>query len=82
MELITAALLILPRTTWIGGILGLGLMTGAIGLHLTKLGIEVMNDGGYLFALAIIVFICSAFVIFANRQQIFKEVIPKLVGKK
>ncbi|MEQ9403991.1 MAG: DoxX family protein [Cyclobacteriaceae bacterium] len=81
-ELVASVLLIIPRTAWAGGLLGLGLMTGAIGLHLTVLGIEVMNDGGYLFILALVVFICSLFIIFVNKQRILKEVLPKLTGKK
>jgi len=81
-ELIAAILLIVPRTAWLGGILGLGLMSGAIALHLTELGVDVMDDGGYLFLLAIIVFVCSIFVIFVNRNKILKQIIPKIVGKK
>lgn len=81
-ELIAAVLLIVPKTAWLGGILGLGLMLGAIGLHLTVLGIEVMDDGGYLFLLATLVFICSIYVIFVNRIKVLKEIIPKIIGKK
>ncbi len=82
MELIAAVLLIVPKSAWAGGILGLGLMAGAIGMHLTLLGIEVMNDGGYLFYLALIVFLCSAYVVLTNKHKIFNEIIPKIVGKK
>ncbi len=81
-ELIASVLLIIPGTAWIGGLLGLGLMIGAIGLHLTELGIVVMDDGGYLFLLAVIVFVCSIYVIFVNRIKISKEIIPKILGKK
>ncbi|MEP1094858.1 MAG: DoxX family protein [Cyclobacteriaceae bacterium] len=81
-ELIAAVLLMVPRTAWLGGVMGLGLMSGAIVLHLTRLGIEVMDDGGYLFLLAMIVFVCSIYVIFANRNKIFKQIIPKILGKK
>ena len=45
-ELITSILILIPRTTLLGAILGLGIMIGAILSHLTKLGIEVNNDGG------------------------------------
>lgn len=82
MELIAAVLLIVPKSAWAGGILGLGLMAGAIGMHLTLLGIEVMNDGGYLFYLALIVFLCSAYVVLTNKHKIFNEIIPKIIGKK
>src|SRR6188472_1144817 len=46
VELIAAILICIPRTTWLGAILALGTVTGAIFFHLTKLGIVVMDDGG------------------------------------
>src|ERR1044072_2566250 len=54
-ELFAAALLLFPRTSWIGASIAAGVMIVAIGSHLTKLGIVVKNDGGLLFALALIV---------------------------
>lgn len=81
-ELIASVLLILPATAWLGGIMGVGLMVGALGIHFTVLGIEVMDDGGYLFLLALIVFVCSIYVIFVNRIKIFQEILPKILGKK
>ncbi len=57
VELITAVLLIVKRTSFVGALLGLGIITGAIFSHLFVLGIVVQNDGGLLFALAVIVFI-------------------------
>ena len=67
LELIAGVLLIVRRTAWIGAGLALGLMAGAIGMHLTLLGIVVQGDGGYLFALACTVAICSAYVLFHER---------------
>src|SRR5512139_3690051 len=55
MELITAGLLLTPGTAPIGGLLALGVMSGAILSHLTVLGIEIRGDGGLLFALAMLV---------------------------
>src|SRR5574339_68487 len=40
-ELFAAALLLFPRTTWLGALIAAGVMVGAIGSHLTKLGIVV-----------------------------------------
>ncbi|MEX0324387.1 MAG: DoxX family protein [Puniceicoccaceae bacterium] len=40
VELIASVLLLVPRTTIYGAILGIGLMVGAIGSHFTKLGWE------------------------------------------
>jgi hypothetical protein len=57
LELIAAGLLLFKRTSLFGSILGLGIISGAILSHLFVLGIEVQNDGGLLFGLAILVFI-------------------------
>ncbi len=70
VELVAVVLLLTPRTVTLGALLSLGLMTGAIGSHLTKLGIVVKNDGGLLFALAVTVFVCSAVVLILRRRQI------------
>lgn len=63
-ELVAAGLLLLKRWSWSGALLGIALMAGAVAMHLTILGIEVMGDGGYLFALAVVVLLCSALVLF------------------
>jgi uncharacterized membrane protein YphA (DoxX/SURF4 family) len=69
-ELVASILLLLNRTVWIGALLALGLMAGAIMMHLTLLGIEVQGDGGYLFSLALAVFICSSFILVLNKKRI------------
>src|SRR5467141_304818 len=58
VELIAAILILTPRFTWLGSLLAIGVMAGAILSHLTVLGIEVQGDKGLLFTLAVIVFIC------------------------
>ncbi|MCP4883887.1 MAG: hypothetical protein GY908_08850 [Flavobacteriales bacterium] len=45
------------RTSLIGAIIVLGVISGAILSHVFFLGIEVQNDGGLLFGMAILVFI-------------------------
>jgi hypothetical protein len=70
VELIASILILMPRTTLLGALLGLGTMFGAITSHLFILGIEVKNDGGTLFALAIITFLCCAFLVFQNKNKI------------
>ncbi len=70
IELIAAVLLLWPRTAVFGALLSCGVMLGAIGAHLTKLGIVVKDDGGLLFALAVIVLVCAAVVLAINRRQI------------
>ena len=69
-ELIAVVLLLTPRTITLGALLSVGVITGAIGAHLTKLGIVVQNDGGLLFALALIVFFGSLGILFIRRRQI------------
>jgi hypothetical protein len=68
-ELIAVVLLLIPKTSFIGAILALGVITGAIMSHLTKLGIVVQDDGGLLFALAIVVFVSSLAVAFMRRAD-------------
>ena len=70
VELIAAVLMLIPQTIWAGALLALGVMAGAIVSHLTVLGIEVMGDGGLLFALALIVFCTSAVALALHRTQI------------
>ena len=69
-ELIAAILILIPRTTLLGALMGMGVMLGAIFSHIFVLGIEVKNDGGTLFILAIIVFICCAVLVFMNKNKI------------
>jgi uncharacterized membrane protein YphA (DoxX/SURF4 family) len=69
-ELFAAILLLFPRTVWLGAVIAVGVMLGAIGSHLTKLGIVVKDDGGLLFALAIIVFAAALVTLFIHRRQL------------
>ena len=69
-ELIACILLLVPRTVPLGAILALGVISGAIVSHLTKLGIVVKGDGGLLFGLAVVVFVASAVVLVIRRGQI------------
>ncbi len=69
-ELIASILLLIPRTVWIGALLGLGVISGAILSHLTILGIDVQGDGGLLFGLALVVFICCLVALILHRSEI------------
>lgn len=69
-ELVAAILILIPRTTWLGALMGAGTMFGAILSHLFVLGIEVKNDGGELFVLAIITFLCCDALIYWNKSKI------------
>ena len=59
LELVAAVLILYPRTTAIGALLGLGLMGGAIFFHLTVLGIKFGGDYT-LFIYGVVVFVCCA----------------------
>jgi len=68
-ELIASILILIPRTSLIGAIMGLGLMSGAIFFHLTKLGIYFGGDA-VLFSYAAICFLCCAGLIIIYRKNI------------
>lgn len=69
-ELIAAVLLLSRCHAWLGAVIALGVISGAITSHLTVLGIEVQGDHGLLFTLALVVFITSAIILWLNRRQI------------
>lgn len=69
-ELVACVLLLVPRTVPLGGLLTLGVISGAIAGHLTKLGIVVKDDGGLLFGLALVVFASSLGVLAIRRRQL------------
>ncbi len=77
LELIAALLILYPRTTAYGAVLGMGLMAGAMYFHITKLGIVVMDDGGQLFIYALLVFVSSA-----TLAIIFRSDLYSLIGLK
>jgi uncharacterized membrane protein YphA (DoxX/SURF4 family) len=69
-ELVASTLILYPRTTPYGALLGAGLMAGAVFFHLTKLGVEVKGDGGLLFAYALIVLISCFMLLLIQRRQV------------
>jgi putative oxidoreductase len=70
LELIASVLLLIPATVWAGSLLGFGLMMGALGMHVTLLGIEVHGDKGQLFIYALIVAVCTAWTFWKSRHQL------------
>ena len=84
-ELIASILILYPRTTGIGAILGVGLMAGAIFFHITILGIDFGGDY-VLFIYAVITFICCAILSLIYRKQVFKLIgiksLKMLMNKK
>lgn len=71
LELVASLLILYPRTTPFGALLGAGLMAGAIFFHLTKLGIYFDGDP-WLFIYAVIAFVCSAALILINLGYLLK----------
>ncbi|WP_333876359.1 DoxX family protein [Flavobacterium sp.] len=71
VELIASILILIPRTTLLGALLGLGTMLGAVFSHIFVLGIEIQNDGGTLFVLAAITLLCCLILVFREREKLF-----------
>ena len=72
-ELIAVVLLLAPvgaRGLALGGALTVGLMAGAVGSHLTLLGVEVAGDGGALFGMALVTLFAGAFVTWKRRAEL------------
>ncbi len=76
LELIAAILLFVPKKTWLGALLAIGLMGGALMSHFTIIGIAHDNDGGALFIGALITFIASVVILWAEKTQI------PIIGKR
>ena len=77
---LAASILLVTRWYGIGALMGLGAISGAIFFHLTKLGIEVQGDGGYLFGLAVFVFVACALVILMNFNSV-KQTLLSIIKK-
>ena len=67
-ELVASTLLLAPFAPWLGALMSVGLMGGALGGHLTQLGIEVQGDGGLLFSLAMFVFGASLIILYLTKS--------------
>ena len=70
LELIASILLLLPKTIWQGALLCTLLMFGALFFHLTSLGIEVHDDGGQLFYMALVTWVLSLAILWRERKNI------------
>jgi hypothetical protein len=80
VELVAVVLLLHPRVAVIGAAVALGVISGAIASHLTRLGIVVKDDGGLLFGLAVAVFVGSVAILVIRRGQI-PVIGPRLAGR-
>lgn len=70
-ELVASILLFIPRLRVFGAGIALGIISGAILFHLfTPLGVEIMGDGGLLFALACGVWLSAAALLVLQRTEV------------
>jgi hypothetical protein len=70
VELIASILLFIPKYIWLGALITIGVMSGAIMGHLTKLGISHNNDNGLLFGSAIFIFLTGIILFYKERKSI------------
>ncbi|MFI1745876.1 DoxX family protein [Thalassobellus sediminis] len=70
LELIAGIMLLIPKTVWVGALLTIGVIGGAIFMHLTTLGIQTKNDGGILFTTAVVTFILSLNILYIYKKDI------------
>ncbi len=71
-ELIASILLLIPGTVTVGAAMALAATGSAILFHLTRLGIALtpVGDHGELFALAVVVTLCSMVVLLLHREEL------------
>ncbi|MWB94378.1 DoxX family protein [Flavobacterium sp. GA093] len=69
-ELLVAVLLLIPKKTWLGALGGIIIMAGAILSHIFVLGIEVQNDSGFLFGLAVVVMLSCLVLLYWDKEKI------------
>jgi putative oxidoreductase len=80
IELITALLILLPKSKIIGMATSLVIILGAVFSHILVLGINVSNDGGTLFTLAIIVLIATTVFLIIHKKELI-TLISKYIKK-
>jgi hypothetical protein len=71
-ELAACVLLMVPSTVTVGALMSFAATGSAILFHLAKLGIALtpVGDHGELFALAIVVTVCSMAILLMHRQEL------------
>lgn len=74
IELITALLILFPKTKIIGMVASLGIILGAVFSHILVLGLNVSNDGGALFTLALIVLIATTIFLTIHKNELISFV--------
>jgi hypothetical protein len=79
-ELAASILLFIPSTLTVGAAMALAATGSAILFHLARLGIALtaVGDHGELFALAIVVTLCSIGVLVLHRQELPRVLLGRL----
>lgn len=73
IELVASILILIPTTSFIGALLAAGLMSGAIGAHLTVLGVSY-GGSPLLFIYAVIVLVTSLIILYVDRKKIVEMI--------
>jgi uncharacterized membrane protein YphA (DoxX/SURF4 family) len=69
LELFASILILIPPTSYLGSILAVGLMSGAIFSHLTVLGVSY-GGSPLLFTYAVVVFLASAILLYLDKKRL------------
>lgn len=69
-ELIASILLLTPSKYLLGALMGFAIISAAILSHIFVLGLEIMNDGGKLFLLAVITWIACVAILYIHKNKI------------
>ena len=83
-ELVASVLLLIPRTTRFGALLGLGIMVGALAAHIFVIGIVVHvnggpGDNGQLFIYALLVLISCLYLLWTERNKLLSFNAKKMI---
>jgi len=71
LEIVATVLVLIPRTQAFGGLFSMGIMGGAILVHLfTPLGVDPYEDGGNLFKEACFTFAMGAVIVVARWNEV------------
>lgn len=81
LELAASVLLLIPRTQIFGAAASIGIMSGAIFLHLvTPLGIDPYDDGGQLFIKACLVWLFGWMILWLRREEV-EPLVRRFLGR-
>lgn len=79
IELLVAILILNPKTTLLGALMGTMIMIGALGAHIFQIGIIFNNDGGKLFGLALVCFLACVGQVFILKNQLISFIKKRYV---